>query len=219
MRRNESKAASRPLKIHSALLKAYGPQSCNLSHSDPLQLLVATILSAQCTDKMVNRVTEGLFKRYSDAGSFAKAKPSGLEAAIRQCGYYKAKARHIIGACKRIVSEFGGKVPSDMEGLTSLPGVGRKTANVVLGDAFGVPGLAVDTHVKRLSRLIGLSSSDDPERIEADLCAALPPELWNEFSHLLISHGRRRCPARRPDCPDCEIKSLCKFGRGRAGNA
>lgn len=207
--------ASRPsLKaIHDRLLAVYGPQRCRLDHQDPLQLLVATILSAQCTDAMVNSVTPALFKRHASAADFAAAKPAELEALIRKCGYFRAKARHIIGACAMIVDEFGGQVPRDIESLTRLPGVGRKTANVVLSDAFGVPGLPVDTHVKRLLNLIGAVDSDDPEKIEAQACAVLPPELWGQFSHLLIAHGRARCMARRPDCPNCEISDLCRYGQ------
>ncbi len=197
--------------LHDALLKVYGPQGCRLDHANPLQLLIATILSAQCTDKMVNSITPELFKRHPDAASFAAAKQPELEALIRKCGYFRAKAKHIIEACAKIRDGHGGSVPDEMDELTKLPGVGRKTANVVLSDAFGKPGFPVDTHVKRLLNLIGLVSTEDPERIEALVCAALAPSKWGQFSHLLIAHGRARCPARRPDCANCEIAALCEF--------
>ena len=197
-------------QIYDALLDVHGPQQCFLVHHSALQLLVATILSAQCTDKTVNQVTEELFLKYPDAASFANAVPEELEQAIRRCGYYRAKAAHIIGACSRICSDFGGEVPDNMESLVTLPGVGRKTANVVLGDFFQVPGLPVDTHVIRLSNRIGLCRTKDPVKIEHALCGKTAPENWAQFSHLLIIHGRRRCAARKPDCVNCEISSLCK---------
>ncbi len=215
MKRAEKSKRRKLLAIHRALLLRYGPQACRLDHASPLQLLVATILSAQCTDAMVNSITPELFKRHPDAESFAKAKPSELEALVRKCGYFRAKSAHIIGACQRIVSEFGGQVPSTMDELCSLPGVGRKTANVVLGDAFKVPGFPVDTHVKRLLNLIGVVSTGDPEKIEAQVTSGLPSGLWTELSHLLIAHGRARCPARRPDCPHCEILEECSYGSKR----
>lgn len=202
-------------KVYDKLLSVYGPQKCFLEHMTPFQLLVATILSAQCTDKRVNMVTRELFKRWPDAAAFASCGRDELEQAIFTCGFYRAKAGHIIDAAKAIVEQFGGEIPDTMEGLLKLPGVGRKTANVVLGDALGKPGFPVDTHVRRLSALIGLSRSADPEVIEADICAAMPPETWAQFSHLLIVHGRTRCPANRPDCPGCEIARLCE--RANAG--
>lgn len=208
-------AGARFLTLHDALLAVYGPQDCRLSHANPLQLLVATILSAQCTDVMVNSVTPALFKRFRDVKDFASASPEELEPMIRKCGYFRAKAKHIIGACEILLKDFRGRVPDDMERLTSLPGVGRKTANVVLSDAFGLPGFPVDTHVKRLLNLIGAVSSSDPERIETEVCASLPTELWGQFSHLLIAHGRAHCVARRPDCVHCEILKLCRFGSKR----
>lgn len=196
--------------IYDALLSAHGPQQCFLIHNSSLQLLVATILSAQCTDKTVNQVTADLFKKYPDAEAFANAVPEELEQDIHKCGYYRAKAAHIIGAASKICSDFGGEVPDTMEGLTSLPGVGRKTANVVLGDFFQIPGLPVDTHVIRLTNRIGLCRTTDPVKIEQSLCRKIAPEKWAQCSHLLIIHGRRRCTARKPDCADCEISSLCK---------
>lgn len=200
-------------KIYDILETVYGPQKCFLHHENAFQLLIATILSAQCTDKKVNAVTPALFERWPDAAAFAACDPNELEAAIHPCGFYRAKAKSIVGASRAIMERFGGKVPDNIEDLTSLPGVGRKTANVVLGDAFSVPGLPVDTHVRRISNLLGVADTDDPEKIESILCSGLAPDLWAEFSHLLILHGRTRCPARRPDCPDCEIRAYCRHGR------
>ncbi len=201
-------------QVYDKLLSVYGPQKCFLEHMTPFQLLVATILSAQCTDKRVNMVTRELFKRWPDAVAFASCGRDELEQAIFTCGFYHAKAGHIIEASKAIVEQFHGEIPDTMEGLLKLPGVGRKTANVVLGDAMGKPGFPVDTHVRRLSGLIGLSKSADPAVIESDICAVMPPETWAQFSHLLIVHGRTRCPANRPDCPGCELARLC--GRANA---
>ena len=203
-------------QVYDKLLSVYGPQKCFLEHMTPFQLLVATILSAQCTDKRVNMVTRDLFKRWPDARSFAACGRDELEQAIFTCGFYRAKAAHIIEASKAIVEQFRGEIPDTMEGLLKLPGVGRKTANVVLGDAMGKPGFPVDTHVRRLSALIGLSGSADPEVIEADVCAVMPPETWAQFSHLLIVHGRTRCPANRPDCPACELAPLCRHAKPRS---
>ena len=200
-------------QVYDKLLSVYGPQKCFLEHMTPFQLLVATILSAQCTDKRVNMVTRDLFKRWPDAASFAACGREELEQAIFTCGFYRAKAGHIIEASKAIVERFGGEIPDTMEGLLQLPGVGRKTANVVLGDAMDKPGFPVDTHVKRLSGLIGLSASADPEVIESDICSVMPPETWAQFSHLLIVHGRTRCPANRPDCPGCELAVFCRHAK------
>ncbi len=204
-------------KVYEKLLSVYGPQKCFLEHMTPFQLLVATILSAQCTDKRVNMVTRDLFKRWPDAESFARCEREELEQAIFTCGFYRAKAAHILEASRAIVERFHGELPGTMEGLLKLPGVGRKTANVVLGDALGQPGFPVDTHVRRLAGLIGLSDSADPEVIESDICAVMPPETWAQFSHLLIVHGRTRCPANRPDCSACEIARLCR--RAKNGDA
>ena len=162
---------------------------------------------------MVNRVTLDLFAKYHTAQDYAQADPAELESIIRRCGYYRAKGANIIGACKRIVSDFGGEVPDTMEELTSLPGVGRKTANVVLGDAFGVPGLPVDTHVKRITNLLGIADSDDPVKIESELCANLDPQRWSQFSHLVIVHGRSICKANRPACAQCVLNKICKYGK------
>ena len=197
-------------QVYDKLLSVHGPQKCFLEHMTPFQLLVATILSAQCTDKRVNMVTRDLFKRWPDAEAFANCGREDLEQAIFTCGFYRAKAAHILEASKAIVEQFHGELPGTLEGLLKLPGVGRKTANVVLGDALGQPGFPVDTHVRRLAALIGLSGSADPEVIESDICSVMPPETWAQFSHLLIVHGRTRCPANRPDCPGCELAGLCR---------
>ena len=202
-------------EIDRRLLARYGPQKCFLEHETPFQLLVATILSAQCTDKMVNRVTSELFKTHSRPEDFAVMAPGELEEKIHSCGYYRAKAKNIILASRVLVEQFHSEMPRTLEELVRLPGVGRKTANVVLADSFGVPGLPVDTHVTRITNLLGVASGSDPVKIEAKLCSALDPERWGEFSHLLIVHGRTVCPARRPRCGICVLADLCRHGRKR----
>jgi endonuclease-3 len=180
-----------------------------LNFSNPLELLVSTILSAQCTDKRVNLVTPALFKKYRSAKDFAGADLPALEQEIRSTGFYKNKARSIQAACAGIVANHGGEVPQTMEELVALRGVGRKTANVVLGNAFAINvGVVVDTHIARLSHRLGLTRHRDPEKIEQDLMVLVPQAKWTEFSHLLIWHGRRRCPARKPDCAHCEALKL-----------
>ena len=212
-RRKTSAPAEKLAEIDRRLLTRYGPQKCFLEHETPFQLLVATILSAQCTDKMVNRVTAELFKTHARPEDFAALDPEELEIRIRSCGYYRAKARNIIEASRVLVERFHSELPRTMEELTQLPGVGRKTANVVLADSFGVPGLPVDTHVTRIANLLGLTDSKDPVKIEADLCSALNPERWGEFSHLLIVHGRTVCPSGRPKCGECVLADLCRHAR------
>lgn len=199
--------------IYDILLAYYGEQKCYLDHRNPYELLVATILSAQCTDKKVNSVTPALFEKYPSAEAMAAADQDELEEMIHPCGFFHAKATNIIGAAKMITADFSGMVPDNMEDLLKLPGVGRKTANVVLGDYFGVPGLPVDTHVKRITNLLGVVKSDDPVEIEQILCSALPPERWAQFSHLLIMHGRKQCVARRADCANCVIAQYCGNGK------
>ncbi len=190
--------------------KTYPDAHCELNHSNPLELLVATILSAQCTDKRVNVVTAGLFKKYRTAADYAKANPAELEQDIKTTGFYRNKAKNIQACCRKLLERHSGQVPKTMEELTHLDGVGRKTANVVLGNAFGSQeGIVVDTHVARLSHRLGLTRQSDPEKIEQELMKLVPRELWTLFSHWLIWHGRRRCSARSPDCPNCEIKELC----------
>ena len=200
-------------EIHRRLLARYGPQKCFLEHESAFQLLVATILSAQCTDKMVNRVTRDLFREYPSVKDFAAMTCPELEEKIHACGYYRAKAKNILACAEMILEKFSGEVPSTMEELILLPGVGRKTANVVLADCFGVPGLPVDTHVGRICRHLGVTRQRDPEKIEAELCRGLPPECWGEFSHLVIVHGRNQCPARKPRCEGCILLDLCKTGQ------
>ena len=201
---------ARTKKIIAALFRTYPEVRCELDHSNPLELLVATILSAQCTDKRVNIVTVKLFKKYRSAADFAKADLSELEQDIKSTGFYRNKAKNIKAAANSIVEKHGGEVPRTMEELIELGGVGRKTANVVLGNAFNVNvGVVVDTHVMRLSNRLGLTSESDPVKIEQDLMQIVPQEQWALFSHLLIWHGRRRCDARKPECSNCEVKSLC----------
>ena len=197
-------------KIIAALDQAYPGAHCELNHTDPLQLLVATILSAQCTDKRVNLVTVELFKKYRSADDYANAPRVELEQAIKTTGFFRNKAKNIQACCRKLVELYGGKVPRTMEELTQLDGVGRKTANVVLGNAFGINvGVVVDTHVARLSHRLGLTGQKTPEKIERDLMLLVPQEQWTLFSHWLIWHGRRRCAARKPDCVNCEILKLC----------
>ncbi len=208
----ESTAAksARLKKIIAALDRAYPEAHCELNHADPLQLLIATILSAQCTDKRVNLVTKELFQKYHSAADFANASLVDLEQAIKSTGFFRNKAKNIQAGCRKLVEQHHGKVPQTMEELTRLDGVGRKTANVVLGNAFGInAGVVVDTHVARLAQRLDLTRQRTPEKIERDLMALVPQKQWTMFSHWLIWHGRRRCAARKPDCLHCEIKKLC----------
>ena len=211
MPRESTKAKlGRVKKIIATLQKTYPDAHCELNHSNSLELLVATILSAQCTDKRVNVVTAALFKKYRSAADYAKANPAELEQDIKTTGFFRNKAKNIQACCRKLVERHGGQVPRSMEELTRLDGVGRKTANVVLGNAFGIQeGIVVDTHVARLSHRLGLNRQKDPEKVEQELVKLVPRELWTLFSHWLIWHGRRRCYARSPDCPNCEIKKLC----------
>ena len=200
---------SRVKKIIARLHQAYGPGKCALAHSNPLELLVAVILSAQCTDKRVNLVTPAVFKKYRTPADYAKVNPKTFEEEIRSTGFYKNKARNILASAKTIVEKHSGKVPNTMEELVKLPGVGRKTANAVLGNAFGVPGICVDTHMIRINRKLELTKNSDPVKIEFDLMPLVPEKDWTEYSHLIIHHGRVRCTARKPDCPNCAIHDLC----------
>jgi len=183
-----------------------------LIFSNPLELLIATILSAQCTDIKVNQVTENLFKKYRSVEDYAEANSTKLEEDIRPTGFYRNKAKSIQKCCQDLVKRFWGEVPKTLEELVTLPGVGRKTANVILGNAFGIPGIAVDTHVHRVSQRIGLTKKDDPFKIEFDLMEIVPKEEWTHFSNLLIWHGRRTCMARKPLCGTCPIRKLCDYG-------
>ena len=194
--------------------EVYPDAHCELDFKNPLELLIATILSAQCTDKRVNMVTPALFKKYRTAADYAKAPQLELERAIRSTGFFRNKTKSIRAATSTIDKKFGGKVPDSMEELRELPGVGRKTANVVLGNAFGKnEGIVVDTHVARLSQRLGLTKQKDAEKIERDLIKLVPREYWTNWSHWLIWHGRRRCYARKPDCAHCEVLRLCPSGK------
>src|SRR6266478_3856278 len=201
---------SRVKKIIAGLRKAYPDAHCELHYSNPLELLIATILSAQCTDKRVNLVTAQVFKKYRSAVDYANADVGQLEQEIKSTGFFRNKAKSIKTCCKNIVEKHGGEVPRTMEELIELGGVGRKTANVVLGNAFNVnTGVVVDTHVARLSFRLGLTRAQDAGKIEQELMTLVPQKEWTMFSHWLIWHGRRRCYARNPDCPNCEILNLC----------
>ncbi len=192
------------------LRRAYPDARCALVFSSPLELLVATILSAQCTDKRVNMVTPALFKKYPGAAELAAAPLAQLERIIKSTGFFRAKARSIQGCCRKLVAEHDGQVPRTMEELVALPGVGRKTANVVLGTAYGIAsGVVVDTHVGRIARRLGLTAEKDAVKVERDLMAQLPRREWTNFSHELIHHGRQICIARRPKCDVCPLESLC----------
>lgn len=195
--------------VFDTLLNHYGPQVCFLRHHNPFELLVSVILSAQCTDKTVNANTPALFTRFPNAIAMASAEPAEIEPYIRAIGLYRSKANYLVETARALVRDHAGEVPEDLESLTRLPGVGRKTANVVLADAFNVPGFAVDTHVKRLLNRLGIAKSDSPEVLESIVNANVSPERWGSFSHLLIVHGRNCCNARRPDCEHCVIASLC----------
>ena len=200
----------RVIQLVRSFPKIYPEAHCELNFKNPLQLLVATILSAQCTDKRVNLVTPALFAKYPKARDYAQAPTAELEKAIQSTGFFRNKAKSIRGAAARIVEKHGGTVPQTMEELHGLPGVGRKTANVVLGNAFHKnEGIVVDTHVIRLSERLRITKQTDPEKIERDLMKLVPRAHWTDWSHWLIWHGRRRCFARRPDCPGCELRRLC----------
>lgn len=202
-----------PARVHAILEKldeAYPAATCALSHENPFELLVSTILSAQCTDERVNQVTATLFQKYPNPKSFATANPKELEQDIRPTGFFRNKTKSIIGASKKIVEEFHGEVPRTMAELLTLPGVARKTANVVLGTAFGIAsGIVVDTHVQRLSARLDLTRNTDPKKIEQDLMPIIPQQRWILFSHQLIWHGRRVCQARKPKCLECNLERLC----------
>ena len=205
--------SERARQLIAVLPKVYPDAHCELDFKTPLQLLVATILSAQCTDKRVNLVTPALFARYRSAADFASAPPAQLEKAIQSTGFFRNKAKSIRAAAATIENEHGGKIPQTMAELHALPGVGRKTANVVLGNAFQKDeGIVVDTHVARLSQRLGLTTQTDAEKIERDLMKLIPRSLWTIWSHWLIWHGRRRCFARKPDCENCELLRLCPSG-------
>jgi endonuclease III len=197
-------------RVCAALERSYPEAICALVHTNPYQLIVATILSAQCTDARVNMVTPELFRRYPDPASLAGAPPAELEALIRSTGFFRAKARNLLAMANQVVDRHNGEIPRDLDELTALSGVGRKTANVVLGTAFGIAkGIVVDTHVKRLAKRLGLASTKTPEQIERELMETVPRSQWVDLSHRLIQHGRRVCLARRPRCENCDLSSIC----------
>src|SRR6516162_6309155 len=206
-------AGTDPKRVTAILAKldeTYPNATCELNHHNAFELLIATILSAQCTDVRVNQVTETLFKKYPSPEAFAYATPSELEKEIRPTGFFRNKTKSVMGASKAVVEQFAGQVPRTMEEMLTLPGVARKTANVVLGTAYGiVSGVVVDTHVQRLAKRLDLTKNDDPKKIEQDLMAAIPKEKWIQFSHQLIWHGRRVCAARNPKCASCNMESIC----------
>lgn len=201
--------AGRAREVARRLELLYPGAECELTHSNPYELLAATILSAQCTDVRVNMVTPNLFAKYPTPYALADANPSDVEEIVRSTGFYQNKAKNLIGMARHVVDRFGGEVPTDLDDLVTLPGVGRKTGNVLRSVAFGLPGLAVDTHVGRLSRRLGLTVEEDPVKVERVLNAQLAPEQWGTFSLRLILHGRRVCDARKPRCEICELEDIC----------
>ena len=208
-----SDAPERAKKISAILRKTHPDAKIALNFTNPLELLIATVLSAQCTDVRVNIVTKELFTKYRKAADYFTVEPAELEEDIRTTGFFRNKTKNIQAACRDIVEKFGGKIPGTMEELTSLAGVGRKTANVILGNAYGVPGITTDTLVIRLSRRMGLSKNTDPVKLEQDLMELIPKKDWTMFSHYMIFHGRRICNARKPDCANCPVQPHCAYGR------
>jgi len=206
-------AGTDPKRVAAILAKldeAYPDAACELKHENAFQLLISTILSAQCTDVRVNQVAETLYKKYPTPQAFAYATPSELEQDIRPTGFFRNKTKSIMGASEAVIEKFGGQVPRTMEEILTLPGVARKTANVVLGTAYGIPsGIVVDTHVQRLSNRLDLTRNEDPKKIELDLMQIIPKDKWIKFSHQIIWHGRRVCQARKPKCAECNMESLC----------
>lgn len=209
MKESQKSRKERANKIYNALLDTYKEADCTLNYNTALQLVIATQLAAQCTDERVNKVTPALFEKYPDVYAFAVADEKELQEDIRSTGFFRNKAKNIIGCCRMLIDDFEGEVPSNMDDLLKLPGVGRKTANLVLGDFFGIPGIVVDTHATRLSNRMGLTDKKEPYKIELDLQKLLPPDIWSDFCHLLVTHGREYCNARSPKCDTCPIAHLC----------
>lgn len=209
MRESIKKKSERAEKIFEVFGKVYDDADCTLEYKTALELLIATQLAAQCTDARVNMVTPALFAKYPDVYAFANADELELREDIRSTGFFRNKAKNIIGCCRMLIDDFGGEVPNNMDDLLKLPGVGRKTANLVLGDFFGIPGVVVDTHATRLSNRMGLTNQKDPYKIELDLQKLLPPKDWADFCHCLVYHGRAYCTARAPKCDTCSIEHLC----------
>jgi len=218
-RESQSDRKKRALRIDHKLARAYPDADCALRYETPFQLLIATILSAQCTDKMVNSVTPALFRRYPDAKALSQARPADVEALIRPTGFFRQKTKSLLGSAIDIVEKFGGEVPRTLEELTSLRGAARKTANVVLGNAFGIPGITVDTHMKRVNGRLGLTRHDDPVKIERDLMTLIPEKDWTWYSHRVIHHGRECCDARKPQCERCPVRSECPWPDSAAAHA
>jgi len=212
-KKSQSTGVAEPQRVRAIvnqLRKTYRDVTCALHHRNAFELLTATILSAQCTDERVNAATPALFKAYPTPQALAEAAQPDVEKIIKPLGFFRAKAANLLGMAKRLTTEYGGEVPQDLDELVTLPGVGRKTANVVLGTVFGIPsGVVVDTHVRRITNLLGLTRHSDPEKIEQDLIRILPEKEWIDFSHRLIHHGRRICIARRPKCLECPLLKLC----------
>jgi endonuclease-3 len=217
-RRRPNHAAVRTAEVARRLADLYPGAECELTHRNPYELLAATILSAQCTDVRVNMVTPALFEKYPTPEALAAARPADVERIVRSTGFYQSKARNLIGMAQALVERFDGDVPTDLDDLVTLPGVGRKTGNVVRSVAFDLPGLPVDTHVGRLSRRLGLTRETDPVKVELDLDRYLPGEEWGRFSLRLILHGRRVCDARRPRCEECELADICPSSTVSAGD-
>lgn len=203
--------------ILTTLREAYPDVKTALKYKTPLEMLIATILSAQCTDVRVNEVTKTLFEKLRTTRDYARISLPELEALIRPTGFFRNKAKNIQACCRTLVEKHGGKIPANMQDLVALPGIGRKTANVILGSAFGIPGIVVDTHVKRLSQRIGLTKEKDPVKIEFDLMPIIPKKDWIDFSHQLIWHGRKVCTARKPRCLGCPLLALCDYGQSNTG--
>lgn len=205
----------RALLAVEALKNKYPDSICSLNAENPLQLIIATRLSAQCTDARVNLVTPALFEKYKTVEDFANADVADVEGLVHSCGFYRAKARDIIGMCKKMISDFGGEVPDTIEKLTSLPGVGRKTANLIMGDVYKQPAVVADTHLIRISNLLGLVETKDPFKVEMELKKILPEEESNDFCHRCVLHGRETCVSGRPKCTECSMQSFCKFGNSK----
>jgi endonuclease-3 len=217
MKLTQAANRERAQEIFSRLRKDYPDACCSLDFTNPLELLVATILAAQCTDERVNKVTKELFRKYQTAQDYVDAPQEELEEDVRTCGFYRNKTKSIKKACASIVEQFDGKVPGTMEELLQLEGVGRKTANVILGECFDTPGIVVDTHCSRVSRRLGFTRKDDPVKIEQDLIKIWPREKWTIYSHTMVFHGRQTCQARGPKCSQCSVRDLCPFPDTREG--
>ncbi|MDN5314427.1 MAG: endonuclease [Clostridiales bacterium] len=202
---------NRALEIARILKKQYPDAECTLNFKYPWQLMIAAILAAQCTDARVNIITADLFEKYPDLTAFASASQAEMEEDIRSCGLFRNKAKAIIASSRMLLDRYDGEVPSDMSALLSLPGIGRKIANLIMGDSFGVPAVVVDTHCARVTKLLGLTSHSDPVRIERDLMAVLPKNIWTSWGHLMVAHGREICKARQPACEECPVKKLCLY--------